>query len=97
MENGQILDRQISASSHQPNFEAFRARTEGPSCWRSKQNVIGEFLEVNFLSQKKYIAGMKLQSDPKADNWTEMFYLAYSLGSVWKNVTDQQDGSAKVC
>ena len=41
---------------------------------------------------------MKLQGDPNADNWTEMFYLAYSLGSVWNNVTEQHDGlSAKVC
>ena len=97
MQNGQILDSQITASSHKPNFEAFKARYLGLSCWRSNRNVIGEFLQVNFLSQRKYIAGLKLHGDPNADNWTEMFYLAYSLGSVWNNVTHQQDGSAKVC
>ncbi len=68
MQSGKILDSQITASSHQPRFEAFKARLKGPSCWKSARNVAGEFLEVTFLSQKKYITGIETQGDPHADN-----------------------------
>ena len=97
MQSGKVLDSQITASSNVPHFEAFKARLNGPSCWKSAQNDTGEFLEVNFWHQIKYITGIRIQGDPQADNWTEQFYVAYSLGSAWKNVTQQQQGRVKVC
>ena len=86
MQNGKILDGQITASSHLINFEAFNARLYGSSCWRSARNNSGEFLEVN-LGRKEHVKAIKLQGDPLEENWTTQFYLAFSLGSFWKNIT----------
>lgn len=95
MQNGKILDSQITASSRVIGFEAFKARLKGPSCWRSAKNSSGEFLEIN-LGEKEYVKAIKTQGDPQEDNWTEQFYLAYTLGAVWKNVTSPYYG-VKVC
>lgn len=95
MQNGNILDGQITASSQTVGFESFNARLYGSSCWKSAKNNSGEFLQIN-LGEKKYVKAVKMQGDPQGDNWTEQFYMAYSLGSVWKNVTWLYDG-VKVC
>ena len=95
MQNGRILDNQITASSQVTGFEAFKARLHGPSCWRSAKSNSGEFLEIN-LGEKEYVKAIKMQGDPLEDNWTEQFYLAYFLGAVWKNVTWSYHG-LKVC
>jgi len=89
--NGKIPNSQITASSHAPGYPAYKARVYGPSCWRSANNTLREFLEIN-LGKKRYVSGIETQGDPQADNWTEQFYLAYSLGSVWKNMTSPYIG-----
>lgn len=83
--------QQVTASSHAPGYPAFKARARGPSCWRSAKNTLGEFLEINF-GKKRYVSGIEIQGDPHADNWTEQFYLAYSMGSVWRNATRPYQG-----
>lgn len=95
MQNGKILDSQITASSQIINFEAFKARLYGSSCWRSARNNSGEFLEVK-LGQKEYVKAITTQGDPREDNWTTQFYVAFSLGSFWKNITWSYHG-VKVC
>ena len=91
MTTGKIPNNRITASSHAPGYPAFKARARGPSCWRSAKNTLGEFLEINF-GKKRYVSGIEIQGDPHADNWTEQFYLAYSMGSVWRNVTRPYQG-----
>lgn len=86
MTSGQINNNQITASSHAPGYPAYEARMEGSSCWRSVNNTLGEFLEIN-LGQRRYVNGVTTQGDPQADNWTKQFYLAYFADFVWRNVT----------
>ena len=88
---GEIPDNWITASSHAPGYPAYKARARGPSCWRSAENIPGEFLEINF-GKKRYVSEIEIQGDPHADNWTEQFYLAFSVGSVWRNVTRPHQG-----
>ena len=88
MNDGSITDGQITASSEVPDFEAFKARFDGSSCWRSANSSLGEYLEVNF-GRKEYVKAIKTQADPLQDNWTEKYYLAFSLGLGCKNVTRQ--------
>ena len=97
MQSGKIRDNQFTASSHAKHFEAFKARLHGQSCWRSVQNDTGEFLEINFSSQKTYVNGISTQGDPQADNWTQQYYVAYYWGSVWKNLTQAYIEDVKVC
>ncbi|KAL9963496.1 hypothetical protein ACROYT_G027007 [Oculina patagonica] len=94
MQNGKILDSQITASSQVTGFEAFKARLYGSSCWKSAKNSSGEFLEINFR-EKEYVKAIKTQGDPQEDNWTEQFYVAFTLGSVWENVTWPYHGVKK--
>ena len=86
MKDGSILDRQITASSEVPGFEAFKARFDGSSCWRSANSSLGEYLEVN-LGREEYVKAVGTQADPLQDSWTEKYYLAFFLGLGWKNVT----------
>lgn len=88
MKDGNITDGQITASSEVPGFQAFKARFDGSSCWRSAKSSLGEYLEVNF-GRKENVKAIKTQADPLQDNWTEEYYLAFSLGLGWKNVTRQ--------
>lgn len=88
MKDGNITDGQITASSEVPGFQAFKARFDGSSCWRSAKSSLGEYLEVNF-GRKENVKAIKTQADPLQDNWTEKYYLAFSLGLGWKNVTSQ--------
>ncbi|KAJ7392557.1 hypothetical protein OS493_010203 [Desmophyllum pertusum] len=96
MQSGKIRDNQLTASSHAKHFEAFKARLHGQSCWRSVQNDTGEFLEINFSSQKTYVNGISTQGDPQADNWTQQYYVAYYWGSVWKNLTQAYIEDVKI-
>ena len=95
MYSGRIRDNQITASSHAPGYPAYKARTRGYSCWRSADNTLGEFLEIN-LGEKRHVKGIFIQGDPLADNWTEQLFLAYSLGSGWENVTSPHQGHQAV-
>ena len=96
MQDGAILDSQITASSETQGFESYKARLDGPSCWRGAKNSPGEYLEVNF-GRKEYVKAIRTQADPRQDNWTKKFYIAYSLGSGWKNITEPYNVRVKVC
>lgn len=86
MINGKIPDNQITASSHAPGFPPNKARARGNSCWRSANNTLGEYLEVNF-GRKRFVYKVEIDKDPQADSWTEQFYLEYYTGTVWRNVS----------
>ena len=87
MYSGKIPDKHITASSKSPLYPAYKGRKGGISCRRSANDTLGEFLEIQ-LGQRRNIKGIATQGDPQDDNWTEKFYLSYTLGSVWKNVTE---------
>ncbi|XP_074633810.1 retinoschisin-like [Acropora palmata] len=86
MINGKIPDNQITASSHAPGFPPNKARARGNSCWRSANNTLGEYLEINF-ERKRFVYKVEIDKDPQADSWTEQFYLEYYTGTVWRNVS----------
>ena len=88
MKDGNITDGQITASSEVLGFQAFKARFDGSSCWRSAKSSLGEYLEVNF-GRKENVKAIITQADPLQDNWTEKYYLGFSLGLGWNNVTHQ--------
>lgn len=86
MINGKIADNQITASSNAPGFPPNKARARGASCWRSANNTLGEYLEINF-GRKRFVYAVEIEKDPQADNWTKQFFLEYYTGAVWRNVS----------
>lgn len=91
MINGKIADNQITASSHAPGFPPNKARARGNSCWRSANNTLGEYLEINF-GRKRFVYTVEIDKDPQADSWTEQFFLEYYTGTVWRNVSRPYGG-----
>ncbi|XP_068685159.1 coagulation factor VIII-like [Montipora foliosa] len=91
MSNGEITDNQISASSYASGYPPYKARLGGTSCWRSANNTLGEFLEINF-GRKRHVRQLKIEKDPQEENWTENFYLECYSGSVWSNLSGPYQG-----
>ncbi|KFQ48648.1 Coagulation factor V, partial [Nestor notabilis] len=105
MENGQIKNTQITASSVKTSWfntwdpSLARLNQEGKiNAWRAKLNNNQQWLQIDLLTVKKITAiatqGVKYMS---AENFVKTYVILYSdQGSEWKSYTDGSSSVTKV-
>ena len=101
MENGEILDGQITASSewdanHGPangrvNFKAGGVRT---GAWSSLPNDLNQWLQVDFELQAT-VTEIMTQGRSDADQWVKSYAVTYSNGGVFFDAY-QENGTIMV-
>ena len=72
MENGDIKDAQIQASTEKAGFEASKGRLNGNSCWMPKENKATEYIKVTFVT-KVTIVAIATQGSPIEECWVESY------------------------
>ncbi|XP_035660129.1 putative GPI-anchored protein pfl2 [Branchiostoma floridae] len=87
LENGQIKDTQLSASSQLPNYEAWKARLNGGIAWQFNVSYNSEpWLQVN-LTTNHYVSGVQTQG--KWGGWLTSYMIKYSIdGFTWSSFED---------
>ena len=80
MQNENILDKDITASSFLPGFEAHRGRLHGSSCWMTNQTR-DQYFTVRFEKEVN-VTGLAVQGSPDMDCWVKTFRLDY-FNSNW--------------
>ena len=90
MENGDILDQKITASSFfNINMAPSQARLNQNIAWGALTNIEGEWLQVelNFPT----ITGVILQGRSDRPQWVKQYRVTYSIdGLSWKNMEDYE-------
>ena len=81
MQNENIPDNQIRASSFLPGFEAHRGRLHGSSCWMANQTRC-QYFTVHF-QKEVYVTGLAVQGSPDMDCWVKTFRLDTYSYSNW--------------
>ena len=77
LENGDILDTQLKASSNSP--DAINGRLYNTSSWCSLTTSSMEYLQID-LGNVKTVTGVATQGDPSSKNWVKTYALSYSYG-----------------
>lgn len=98
MENGTILDSQITASSeYGPDYAAHLGRLNlqvGQTSWTALVNDVNQWLQVDFL-QNATLSKLATQGRDNTPQWVKSYMLSYSMdGSVFE--TYKQCGEDKV-
>ncbi|XP_074645823.1 uncharacterized protein LOC141902080 [Tubulanus polymorphus] len=84
MEDGRILDSQITASSYwSDQFKPSKARLRGDSSWQSKQasSNANQWIEVDF-GQLTALSAISVQGRGTWYNWVETFYIEYTTNGL---------------
>ena len=76
MENGDIPNKNIEGSSSLSDYEAWKGRLNGKSCWRPAKNKDGEHITVTFASKKTVIT-IATQGSPDDNFWIKSFTYQY--------------------
>ena len=99
MQDGRILDQQLTASSEgRWKFKPFEARLWlGSASWVSILIDHDPWLPVNFSPQVKLISGIATQGNQLYDWWTTSFILKFSTNEKtrWSKYTGGE-GNVKV-
>ncbi|KAL9963431.1 hypothetical protein ACROYT_G026941 [Oculina patagonica] len=82
MENGEIRDANIEASSAKPGHEAWKGRLNRNSCWKPSQDKNTEYIKVTFITKVTIIA-IATQGAPIDSCWVK----SYSF--QWYNDSDE--------
>ncbi|XP_051907364.1 macrophage mannose receptor 1 [Hippocampus zosterae] len=87
MEDRNITDSQISASSSMSSFPPNKARLNGNSCWKPIGNPTGSWIQAS-LGQKRKVTGIVIQGCPNSDHWVTKFKMQHSIdGQSWTDYT----------
>ncbi|XP_030005898.1 macrophage mannose receptor 1 [Sphaeramia orbicularis] len=87
VEDLNITDSQLSASSSVGFFTPNEARLNGDSCWMPSGNPTSSWIQVN-LGQKRKVTGIVIQGCPNNDHWVTKFKVQHSLdGTTWTDYT----------
>ncbi|XP_038845355.1 macrophage mannose receptor 1 [Salvelinus namaycush] len=87
VEDGNVTDAMLSASSSQSSHGPNGARLNGGSCWMPS-NPLNSWIQVN-LGEAKKITGVVIQGCPTADHWVTKFKIQHSMdGSKWTDYKD---------
>ncbi|CDR06146.1 unnamed protein product [Oncorhynchus mykiss] len=87
VEDGNVTDSMLSASSSQSSHGPNGARLNGGSCWMPS-NPLNSWIQVN-LGEAKKITGVVIQGCPGADHWVTKFKIQHSMdGSKWTDYKD---------
>ncbi|KAK2888177.1 uncharacterized protein [Channa argus] len=83
VEDGNVTDSQLSASSHIGAFTPDKARLNGALCWMPSGTPSSSWIQAD-LGQKRKVTGIVIQGCPGNDHWLTKFKLQHSLdGSTW--------------
>ncbi|XP_061732556.1 macrophage mannose receptor 1 isoform X2 [Nerophis ophidion] len=87
VEDHNVTDSQISASSSMGSYTPNKARLNGNSCWRPLGNPAGSWIQVH-LGQKRKVTGIVIQGCPNNDYWVTRFKMQHSMdGWTWTDYT----------
>ncbi|KAM4634074.1 macrophage mannose receptor 1 [Polymixia lowei] len=87
VEDGNITDYQLSASSSLGSFTPSKARLNGNSCWMPSGNPNSNWIQVN-LGQTRKVTGIVIQGCPMNDHWVTKFKVQHSVdGTTWTDHT----------
>ncbi|KAA8584470.1 hypothetical protein FQN60_008255 [Etheostoma spectabile] len=93
VEDGNITDSQLSASSSTGLFTPNKARLNGNSCWMPsgsrmyKPSSTSSWIQVN-LGQTRKVTGIVIQGCPQNDHWLTKFKIQHSTdGASWTDYT----------
>ncbi|GLD55459.1 macrophage mannose receptor 1 [Lates japonicus] len=87
VEDRNITDSQLSASSSIGLFTPNRARLNGNSCWMPSGNPTSSWIQVN-LGQTRKVTGIVIQGCPQNDHWLTKFKIQHSMdGTTWTDYT----------
>ncbi|XP_066014963.1 zinc metalloproteinase-disintegrin-like atrase-A [Pocillopora verrucosa] len=91
MQNGEIKDRQITASSVRGQELAYYARLRGKKYWCAKAKSKTEYLQVD-LGKVKTVSKILMQGRGNWYDWVTGFFLYYSSdGQRWKTYSASGD------
>ncbi|KAK5617685.1 hypothetical protein CRENBAI_001663 [Crenichthys baileyi] len=91
VEDGNITDFQLSASSSIGSFTANKARLNGNSCWMPSGSATSSWIQVN-LGQTRKVTGIVIQGCPHNDHWVTKFKLQHSMdGASWTDYSSDGD------
>lgn len=93
VEDGNITDVMIGASSSRSNYGPTQARLNGASCWMPATSS-NSWIQVNPGSPRK-VTGVVVQGCPSADNWVTKYKIQTSTdGSQWNDY--KEEGNTQV-
>uniref|UniRef100_A0A3P9N6S8 F5/8 type C domain-containing protein n=1 Tax=Poecilia reticulata TaxID=8081 RepID=A0A3P9N6S8_POERE len=92
VEDGNITDFQLSASSSIGAFTADKARLNGNSCWMPS-GTSSSWIQAN-LGETRKVTGIVIQGCPQNDHWVTKYKLQHSMdGASWTDYTADGDVS----
>lgn len=87
VEDGNITNSQLSASSSVNPFTPDKARLNGDSCWMPSGAATSSWIQVN-LGETRKVTGIVIQGCPQGDNWITKFKIQHSMdGASWTDYT----------
>ncbi|TNN53351.1 Macrophage mannose receptor 1 [Liparis tanakae] len=90
VEDGNLTDARLSASSSAGVFTPNKARLNGNSCWMPSgtQPVASSWIQVD-LGESRKVTGIVIQGCPQNDHWLTKFKIQHSAdGNSWKDHTE---------
>ncbi|XP_041467292.1 uncharacterized protein LOC121417622 [Lytechinus variegatus] len=89
LENGDVIDTQITASSEDQTYKTATARLHGPQCWQPLIHDKLQWLQVDLLDAH-LLTGLSMQGRVDEDYYVTAFSLKYSLmGTIWTVYKDE--------
>ncbi|XP_062291189.1 macrophage mannose receptor 1 [Scomber scombrus] len=87
VEDRNITDSQLSASSSIGAYTPNKARLTGNSCWMPSGSATSSWIQVN-LGQTRKVTGIVIQGCPQQDNWVTKFKIQHGMdGTTWTDYT----------
>ncbi|XP_061589669.1 macrophage mannose receptor 1 [Cololabis saira] len=91
VEDGNVTDYQLSASSSIGFFTPEKARLNGNSCWMPSGSATSSWIQVN-LGETRKVTGIVIQGCPQTDHWITKFKIQHSTdGTTWTDYTADGD------
>ncbi|XP_056147018.1 macrophage mannose receptor 1 [Lampris incognitus] len=87
VEDGNITDSQLSASTSVGYFTPNKARLNGRSCWMPSSGSNSNWIQVD-LGETRKVTGIVIQGCPHDDYWVTKFKVQHSIsGTTWTDYT----------
>ncbi|XP_033951501.2 uncharacterized protein [Pseudochaenichthys georgianus] len=87
VEDGNITDSQLSASSSIGFYTPNKARLNGNSCWMPSGTATSSWIQAN-LGQTRKVTGVVIQGCPQNEHWITEFKIQHSMdGTIWTDYT----------
>ncbi|KAK1883605.1 Macrophage mannose receptor 1 [Dissostichus eleginoides] len=87
VEDGNITDSQLSASSSIGFYAPNKARLNGNSCWMPSGTSTSSWIQAN-LGQTRKVTGVVIQGCPQNEHWITKFKIQHSMdGTTWTDYT----------